>query len=326
MSENASAQSSNGLNYIIDPDLKSAVEVALDLGMPLLVTGEPGTGKTKLARYVAEEMLGTDLLEFNTKTTSKAKDLLYRYDALSHFRDTQIEKVKRNPMEYVEFAAMGKGIIESPSKRYVVLVDEIDKAPRDFPNDVLFEFDEMAFKVEEASMQNLTDWHSKHAEYKELEIDKQGFFRTSTEAAKRPVLILTSNSEKNLPDAFLRRCVYYHISFPQPEKLKEIVQANVDTSESFTAHMLGAAVKHFYQIRSHKLKKLPATAELLSWIKVLKKANIDITKALDGEDDLFTHLKRANVILFKNKEDLEWADKNLQKLITDTISSLKAES
>ncbi len=147
-------------SYIIDPDLEAVVDLALDLEMPLLVTGEPGTGKTKLATHIAEK-LNVPLLEFITKTTSKAKDLLYKYNALLHFRESQQDKAaekKINAMEYVEFEALGKAIKEAGQQRYVVLVDEIDKAPRDFPNDVLFEFEQRAFKVEEANLKEVEAW------------------------------------------------------------------------------------------------------------------------------------------------------------------------
>ncbi len=130
------------LTYIIDPKLKAVVRMAIRRRMPLLVTGEPGTGKTKLARYVADHILpGARLMRFNTKTTSKARDLLYHYNTLSHFRDSR-QGEGLNPMTYITFQALGEAIIDSPNQRYVVLVDEIDKAPRDFPNDVLFEFEE----------------------------------------------------------------------------------------------------------------------------------------------------------------------------------------
>ncbi|MEM6768486.1 MAG: MoxR family ATPase [Bacteroidota bacterium] len=295
--------------YHIDNDLREVVQLALDLGMPLLVTGEPGTGKTRLARYVAEEMLGAKLLAFYTKTTSKAKDLLYHYDALSHFRDAQIDQVKRNPMEYVEFHAMGKAIVEASQTRYVVLVDEIDKAPRDFPNDVLFEFEEMAFKVAEANISAIQNWNKKQQEYKDIQLDEQGYFRTGKEAANKPVLILTSNSEKNLPDAFLRRCVYHHINFPKKDTLQIIVEKNVSLTSGFSKSMLEAAVDHFLAIRQKPLRKKPATAELLAWVHVLKNHGLDVNEVIAGSDEaLKNKLKRAYAILFKNNDDLKWAE------------------
>ncbi len=327
MSENSPSQDSHESKYFISDDLKAAVEVAIDLGMPLLITGEPGTGKTRLADHVAAEMLSpsTEVLPFYTKTTSKAKDLLYRYDALSHFRDSQMKQdAETNPMDYVVFQPLGDAILRASEKRVVVLVDEIDKAPRDFPNDVLFEFDEMAFKVDEASKKNLEKWAKTQKDYKKVQLNDKGFFYTEKEAKKRPVLILTSNSEKNLPDAFLRRCVYFHIEFPKPEALLKIVKKQVPISDTFTEQMMKAAVIHFDQIRKEKVKKLPATAELLAWVKVLKDKGLDVTKALDeNAGNLFTQLQRLNVILFKNKEDLAWANKTLRRLIEDTEKALK---
>ncbi len=310
MSQNTSTPEENGSDYIMDPGLAAAVEVALDLGKPLLVTGAPGTGKTKLASHIASDIVKTKLLQFNTKTTSKAKDLLYRYDALSHFRDSQIGKKRLNPMDYVQFKFMGKAILEASQKQYVVLVDEIDKAPRDFPNDVLFEFDEMAFGVEEATVEDIKSWKTENPKYEHVLIDEEdGYFRTEKNAAKRPVLILTSNSEKNLPDAFLRRCVYYHIEFPKKERLIDIVEANVKVSPAFTEAMVEAAVDHFLRIRKLTLRKKPATAELVSWVHILYKNGLDVNKVLDGEDkDQKEKLRQAYTVLFKNKEDLTFID------------------
>jgi MoxR-like ATPase len=241
-------------NYISDPDLEAAVDLAIDLGMPLLVTGEPGTGKTKLANYIADKVFEkksgkkAELLVFNTKTTSKARDLLYHYNTLNHFRDSQ-QGERINPLEHISFRGLGKAIINGKNSQYVVLVDEIDKAPRDFPNDVLFEFENRAFRVEEASVKDVQEFSKKEG-WNEL-VNDQGFI-SLPEGAPKPFLILTSNSEKNLPDAFLRRCAYFHIPFPGRERLIEIVSKNVDLSDSFKENMLGDAVNHFIDIRDNK--------------------------------------------------------------------------
>lgn len=285
--------------YLIDPDLESVVKMSLKLGMPLLVTGEPGTGKTRLARHVAEKMLQARLQVFNTKTTSKARDLLYRYNALTHFRDSQLGKADINPMNYVVFEALGEAIVYGHKERYVVLIDEIDKAPRDFLNDVLFEFEQLAFRVDEASREHLSAWKQE-----DTTIDDNGFFRFGGTRNNRPVLILTSNSEKNLPDAFLRRCAYYHIPFPERERLIEIVQKNVPLKEAFGEKMMEDAIDHFLEIREMGLRKRPATAELLAWVHLLQDEGIDLSAGLAGDDTAIRQkIGQTYAILSKNKED-----------------------
>ena len=296
------ANSQDSPVYIIDPDLKAAVDLAIDLSMPLLVTGEPGTGKTRLANYVAESILDAELEIFNTKTTSKAKDLLYQYNTLKHFRDSQ-QGENVNPLEYISFRGLGKAITRSHIRPQVVLIDEIDKAPRDFPNDVLFEFENLAFRIDEASQGEL-DQFSKEQEWNHL-VDDDGFIRSSPNDPN-PFLILTSNSEKNLPDAFLRRCVYFHISFPDRKRLEEIIHNNVKLSDNFQANMLGHAIEHFLEIRDLGLRKKPATAELLAWIHILNKYNLDVKKSIAGnEEEIKRKLKQTYSLLTKTKEDRE---------------------
>lgn len=320
--------------YIPDPGLVAAVEVALDLQMPLLVTGEPGTGKTQLAYWVAQHKLAeaayggqsTDVLRFNTKTNSVAKDLFYRYDAIRHFRDAQRQDNTGkhiNPLDYIDFEALGRAILAQGERRYVVLVDEIDKASRDFPNDVLFEFEEMAFRVEEATAADFAevnarpDFWSDKAGLDALETPKisakQGVIRWETTNPK-PVLILTSNSEKNLPDAFMRRCVYYHIDFPGKDQLADILEAH------FPEKMPVAAREHlaarFLQVRNKGLRKLPATAELVRWVEIAAKRNIDwemVEQAEaktsetrnEAEKDALRTLLATYAVLTKNKDDRE---------------------
>lgn len=290
--------------YLIDEGLAAAVEVALDLNMPLLVTGKPGTGKTKLATYIAKRE-NCELLEFYTKTSSKARDLFYKYNALSHFRDSRDPASAVNTMGYISFESLGKAILSSPEKRSVVLIDEIDKAPRDFPNDVLFEFEHLAFKIEEASAEESQAW-SKEKKWP-LQADDQGFFRYDKKKGQRPILILTSNSEKNLPDAFMRRCVYYHIEFPKKDRLKEIVSSNLQLSENFKENMLDHAIQHFIDVRNSGIKKQPATAELISWIHLLNKKGIDLRAGLaEGDDgELKNQIRQSYVVLAKNFEDRE---------------------
>ena len=299
-----------------DLRLEAAIEVALDLGMPLLVTGEPGTGKTRLAYYIANTLLGNDKpLIFNTKTSSKAKDLFYKYNALNHFRDAQSGKADINPMDYISFEPLGQAILTSATKRHVILIDEIDKAPRDFPNDVLFEFEEMAFRVEEASKEEVQAWAKNNKQYSGVKVDDQGFIRFAGKNNERPILLITSNTEKNLPEAFLRRCVYYHIPFPDKEVLAEIVQAKVPLDPAFVEQMLPAALEYFREIREKKLRKSPATAELIAWIHLLNKKaiNVAINRARGADEQLKEELLRSFTVLLKNKEDRRRMEEELKR-------------
>ncbi|MFN0034249.1 MAG: AAA family ATPase [Saprospiraceae bacterium] len=289
--------------YFIERGLEVAVKMARDLQMPLLVTGEPGTGKTELANWIAgPEMLksGTAPYRFDTKTTSSAKDLFYRYDAIRHFskKDTS-----PNPMEFITFEAMGKAILEAKKgqPRRVVLVDEIDKAPRDFPNDVLFQFERFAFRVEEATRKNMEDYQKDHPDFS-LNLDDNDNI-CCAEDAPPPFLLLTSNSEKNLPDAFLRRCVFYHIQFPSDVALKKIVEKRSKASEDYLEH-LDAIVDYFLKkVRDMGLQKKPATSELIKWVEALEGHKVDW-----GEMDnpaMLEKLRETLPVLLKNKEDLE---------------------
>ncbi|MET0646107.1 MAG: MoxR family ATPase [Pyrinomonadaceae bacterium] len=288
--------------YVAGEGLRDAVNVALLLGQPLLVTGEPGTGKTQLAYSVAYELeLGPPVV-FHTKTTSAAKDLFYRYDALRHFNDVNIikkdeapglsveddagvvkkDEAEKSPVEgYIKYEALGKAILRArgeagaPPTRSVVLIDEVDKAPRDFPNDILHEIDKFSFTVSETG-------------------------RTFTaDARSRPIVILTSNSEKNLPDAFLRRCVFYHIPPPGHAQLKEIAQRRLEMHDGFPA-VLDTLITHFEEIRTLALRKRPATAELLAWLGVLDRLKVDEAALQPGRAEA---LAFTYAILAKNKDD-----------------------
>jgi len=285
-------------NYIAPNGLRHAVNVALALGQPLLITGEPGTGKTRLANSIAYE-LGVPLLEFYTKTNSTATDLFYQYDALQRFQDIHLEVQK--PMEaYIKFHALGEAILlANPTEhassllrqelkakgptRSVVLIDEIDKAPRDLPNDILNEIERMSFKVKEA------EW--------------------SFEAAKRyrPIIVMTSNTEKDLPDAFLRRCVYYHIPFPDSDMLKGIVKRRFakdhQFSSDFESKNLEKALKLFKAIRGLDLRKKPATAEFLAWLSILMTLGVDLSRPFDEKQK--EQLRMSYSVLAKNNHDLE---------------------
>ena len=288
--------------YIADEGLRDAVNVAISLSRPLLVTGEPGTGKTELAFSVAQELELPDPFVFHTKTTSMAKDLFYEYDALQHFQDARTSDDKLNKQEYVQYQALGLAILramtiadtsdypddvrqhlipkyisEKPS-RAVVLIDEIDKAPRDFPNDILNEIDKMIFTVRETGLTH------------------------QASRAYQPIVIITSNSEKNLPDAFLRRCMYYHIEFPDKERLKIIVEKHLGELP-----FMDGALDHFFRIRKEKgLKKPPATAECLTWLSILA-SMLDDT-ALDFKllkENQIDAILTSYSILVKSKADLD---------------------
>lgn len=274
--------------YVAEAGLRDAVNVALVLGQPLLVTGEPGTGKTQLAFSVAYELELPAPVVFQTKTTSTAKDLFYRYDALRHFHDANVIKkeVALPVKNYIAYEALGLAIIRAGAgggigtegqpkpARSVVLMDEVDKAPRDFPNDILHEVEKFAFTVSETGETFVAD------------------------QAARPIIILTSNSEKNLPDAFLRRCVFYHIPPPDRAQLIDIARRRLKLHEGFPP-LLDPLVKHFEEIRELALKKKPATAELLAWLRVLNQMEVNEDTLRGGGEALaFTYS-----ILAKNKDD-----------------------
>lgn len=290
-------KSNDPARYVAGKALSDAVNVALMLGLPLLITGEPGTGKTQLAWSVAYELNLFGPLVVNTKTTSTAKDLFYRYDGLRHFHDANLRQnnTQLNVETYISYEALGLAILLShpPSVnrpvlppefsgvgpvRSLVLIDEVDKAPRDLPNDILNEIDEMAFKVFESGR----------------------VFKGNDEY--RPFIILTSNSERNLPDPFLRRCVYYEIPFPDKDQLRTIIERRVKLSDEFSAKMLDGAINHFEEIRELMLKKKPATAELIDWLRVLDSMQIDVENLRPGQGEA---LALTYSVIAKNKDDLE---------------------
>lgn len=286
-------------HYLAEPGLRDAVNVAITLGIPLLVTGEPGTGKTQLAWSVAHELgLGAPLM-FSAKTTSLAQDLFYRYDALGHFRQSRFGGDDLPVMKFVEFEALGIAslLMMQPldadpylpaqwqgkgPRRAVVLIDEIDKAPRDLPNDILREIETMSFRVKEAG----------------LDFPPEGL----ADPRFRPIVIITSNSEKNLPDAFLRRCAFYHISFPDKARLSEIVNRRFGKTRWFTPQRVAEAVEKFTVVRNLNLRKPPATAEFLAWMRILREHDLDPRDISRGAREAIAF---TAAILSKNKEDAE---------------------
>lgn len=322
--------------YLPNDNLKAAVEMAIRMEIPLFLTGEPGTGKTELAYWVAQhaaynENFGVEnnVLRFNVKTTSTAKDLLYRYDAIRHFRDNHRHHEEGpgkadNLMNYIHFEALGQAIMAARSgKRHVVLVDEIDKAPRDFPNDLLFEFEKLGFRIDEAKSEDLHDENFDWEAMPSLAglgiqgkpaMDEQGFIYYADKAErdkargdrkiKKPVLIITSNSEKNLPDAFLRRCAFYHIPFPaDKELLLKILAAKGLYDAQQQNEMVSGAVDFFLNLRKSGLRRNPATAELIAWVEFLWELKVNPNQKLTAAD--FAKLEPSLSMLGKNKEDLQ---------------------
>jgi MoxR-like ATPase len=226
-------------NYIATKDLQLAVNAAITLERPLLIKGEPGTGKTMLAEELAES-LGTDLIQWHIKSTTKAQQGLYEYDAVSRLRDSQLGDDRVHDISnYIVKGKLWQAF--TAEKRPVLLIDEIDKADIEFPNDLLLELDKMEFFVYETQ---------------ERVVAKQ-----------RPIVIITSNNEKELPDAFLRRCFFHYIQFPTPEEMQSIVDVHFPNLKKT---LLDEALKAFFNVRDVPgIKKKPSTSELIDWLKLL---------------------------------------------------------
>ena len=249
-------------SYIASEDLQHAVNVAVALARPLLVRGEPGTGKTLLAENLALS-LGLPLIRWHVKSTTKAKDGLYVYDTVARLHDSRFGDAAnvRDIAKYIKLGPLGEALA-APS-RVVLLIDEIDKADLEFPNDLLHELDAMKFRIDETG--------------KEIA------------AVERPIVIITSNNEKELPDAFLRRCVFHYIQFPNRELMAEIVRVH---HPDITDKVLDNALEVFFGLRATpKLRKKPSTSELVDWILALKKANVDLSRVSGGIPFLGTLLK-----------------------------------
>ena len=268
-------------NYIATPDLMLAVNATATLARPLLVKGEPGTGKTMLAEEVARS-LNLPLLQWHIKSTTKAQQGLYEYDAVSRLRDAQLKDVEggekvKNIHNYILKGVLWQAF--TAEQPVALLIDEIDKADIEFPNDLLREIDRMEFYVYET--------------------------RELIKARHRPLVFITSNNEKELPDAFLRRCFFHYIKFPDADTMKSIVDVHFPTLKK---DLLAAAMKTFYEVRSLPgLKKKPSTSELLDWLKLLVAEDIPLA-ALQSNDQKIAVPPLIGALL-KNEQDVTLFEK-----------------
>ncbi|SHF77567.1 MoxR-like ATPase [Litoreibacter ascidiaceicola] len=258
-------------SYVATDDLTVAVNAAVTLERPLLVKGEPGTGKTELARQVSDA-LGLEMIEWHIKSTTKAQQGLYEYDAVSRLRDSQLgdEKV-HDVANYIKRGKLWQAF--EREEKCVLLIDEIDKADIEFPNDLLQELDRMEFHVYETG--------------------------ETVKARQRPIVIITSNNEKELPDAFLRRCFFHYIRFPDIDTMRAIVDVHFP---GLKPALLTAALTQFYEIReTNGLKKKPSTSEVLDWLKLLLAEDLS---AEDLAQKGTSALPRLHGALLKNEQDV----------------------
>ena len=252
-------------DYVVTNELMNAVNVSIALKKPLLIKGEPGTGKTMLAESISKA-LNMELLIWNIKSTTKAQEGLYVYDTVQRLYDSQFgEGDVSDISHYIKLGKLGEAF--TSEKQVVLLIDEIDKADLEFPNDLLWELDKMEFYINET---------------KET-------IRTKT----RPIVIITSNAEKELPDAFLRRCIFHYIEFPIREKMEEIVRVHFDDIDQ---KLLNQAMEAFYKIRDMRdIQKKPSTSELLDWLQALMLSGVPIERIVE-------EIPYAGVLLKKNQD------------------------
>ena len=259
-------QSFSGSNrYVASDELMMAVNIAMTLQKPLLIKGEPGTGKTMLAQAVSEA-LGKKLIIWNVKSTTKAQDGLYVYDVVQRLYDSQFgNEGVDNIAKYIKLGKLGEAF--QADEQVVLLIDEVDKADLEFPNDLLWELDQMEFYIPET--------------------------KETVKAKHRPIVIITSNAEKELPDAFLRRCVFHYIEFPDQAQMERIVNVHFDRLEDTLVQQALAA---FYWVRSlRELEKKPSTSELVDWLRALVAGGVD-------PDVLSQKIPFAGVLLKKDKD------------------------
>ncbi|MGL6182322.1 MAG: AAA family ATPase [Aestuariivirga sp.] len=259
-------------DYVATDDLRTAVNAAIVLERPLLVKGEPGTGKTVLAREIARA-LGTPVIEWNIKSTTKAQQGLYEYDAVARLRDSQLGDTRVHDISnYIRQGKLWEAFTHP--QRPVLLIDEIDKADIEFPNDLLQELDRMEFHVYETGQ--------------------------TVKAERRPIVLITSNNEKELPDAFLRRCFFHYIKFPDAETMQQIVEVHFP---GIKKKLVNEALSIFFEIREVPgLKKKPSTSELLDWLKLL--LNEDISPETLRERDPRKLIPPLHGALLKNEQDV----------------------
>ena len=269
-----------GKDYVLDPELSKIVNASIKLEMPLLIKGEPGTGKTLLAHAIAEN-LSIPLIILNVKSSMKAVEALYQYDTLTRLNDSRFADSKRDVSNIEHYIKMGKiGQAFASTAKVVLLIDEIDKADTDFQDDLLDVLDQMSFDI--------------------IEIDK------TIRAKNRPIIIITSNAKKDLSDPFLGRCVFHHIAFPDTEMMDAIVHAHFpDLDKKLSV----ACIEAFYRLRTIRgIEKKPATRELINWIRILI-----MDKNFDPK-----HLSKSDIpylgVLFKKSEDF----KIVQRQVTGT--------
>ena len=249
-------------NYVASEELLRAANIAMVLQKPLLIKGEPGTGKTMLAEAISQA-LGKELIIWNIKSTTKAQDGLYVYDVVQRLYDSQFGDQGVDDIEkYVKLGKLGEAF--TSQEQAILLIDEIDKADLEFPNDLLWELDRMEFHIPETGR--------------------------TVKARHRPVVIITSNAEKELPDAFLRRCVFHYIAFPDRELMEEIVRVHYpDIDERLLAQVLEA----FYKIRQlPQIKKKPSTSEIVDWIQALQHGGVDVRRIVKEVPYLGVLLKK----------------------------------
>lgn len=253
--------------YVVSDELLRSVNIAIALQKPLLIKGEPGTGKTMLAEAISEA-LGKKLFIWNIKSTTKAQDGLYVYDTVQRLYDSQFgEAGVDNIAQYIKLGKLGESF--GAEEQVILLIDEIDKADLEFPNDLLWELDKMEFYIPET--------------------------QETVTAKQRPIVVITSNAEKELPDAFLRRCIFHYIAFPDREMMEEIIAAHYGKLEE---KLLAACLDGFYSLREmHELVKKPSTSELLDWIQALRIGGID-------PERIQKEMPFAGVLL-KKTEDLD---------------------
>lgn len=251
--------------YVVSDELKNAVNVAMALEKPLLIKGEPGTGKTMLAEAIADS-LNMKLIVWSIKSTTKAQDGLYMYDTVQRLYDSQFgEGDVADIGQYIKLGKLGEAF--ASDEQVVLLIDEIDKADLEFPNDLLWELDKMEFYIHET--------------------------KETIKTKKRPIVIITSNAEKELPDAFLRRCIFHYIEFPSMDKMEEIIRVHFGNIDE---KLCENAMKAFYKIRNIKdVQKKPSTSELLDWIQALMMSGIE-------PSTLAARIPFIGVLLKKNQD------------------------